>query len=87
MLFHRSSLQASSLWTGDAAATVLLLLRRPGCILCRDTAQALSALKPQLDEADVRLVCVVHEHIPREVKAFQQGGFWASEVYFDEGKQ
>ncbi len=56
---------ASKLWESQPVA--ILVLRRPGCILCRDEAQRLWAIKPALDRLGIGLVCVVHEWIQREV--------------------
>ena len=39
-------------------------------VLCRAEAKSLYALKPELDKLGVRLVCVVHESLPAEIKAF-----------------
>ncbi|GIL49954.1 hypothetical protein Vafri_6245 [Volvox africanus] len=74
---------ASSLWKSQPLA--ILVLRRPGCVLCRDEAQRLWKLKPEFDKLGVGLVCVVHEWIPREVNAFASG-FWPGPIYHDCGK-
>ncbi len=39
-------------------------------VLCRAEAKSLWALKPDLDKLGVRTVCVVHEGLPAEIKAF-----------------
>ncbi|MEW5315803.1 MAG: hypothetical protein WDW38_007208 [Sanguina aurantia] len=73
----------SSLW--DTQPTLIVLLRRPGCILCRDEASKVWAMKPELDKLGVGMVCVVHEWIQREVTAFTPA-FWGGQVYHDIGK-
>lgn len=78
------SVTASQLWTDRPS--VIFALRRPGCILCRDTAHKVESLADQLKQLNVRLICLVHEAIPREIKAFQPA-FWSHELYFDESKQ
>ncbi|GLC38296.1 hypothetical protein PLESTB_001751300 [Pleodorina starrii] len=74
---------ASTLWQSQPLA--VLILRRPGCVLCRDEAQRLWTLKPQFDQLGVGLVCVIHEWIPREVTAFT-AGFWPGPLYHDTSK-
>ncbi|GIL77792.1 hypothetical protein Vretimale_6668 [Volvox reticuliferus] len=71
---------ASTLWQSQPLA--VLILRRPGCVLCRDEAQRLWKLKPEFDKLGVGLVCTVHEWIPREVNAFA-AGFWPGPIYHD----
>lgn len=77
------TIEAASLWT--AQPQVVIILRRPGCVLCRDEAQKLWACKPELDKLGVGLVCVVHEWIQREVDAFV-AGFWPGPLYHDVDK-
>ncbi|EFJ52787.1 hypothetical protein VOLCADRAFT_127337 [Volvox carteri f. nagariensis] len=74
---------ASTLWQSQPLA--VLILRRPGCVLCRDEAQRLWKLKPEFERMGVGLVCVVHEWIPREVNAFTSG-FWPGPLYHDPSK-
>lgn len=74
---------ASTLWQSQPVA--FLVLRRPGCVLCRDEAQRLWALKPEFDRLGVALVCVVHEWIEREITAFT-AGFWPGPLYHDTSK-
>eukprot|EP00741_Cyanophora_paradoxa_P022782 tig00021517_g22003.t1 len=63
---------------------VLTLLRRFGCLLCREGAADLSKIKPQLDAAGVRMIAVAHEKLGYE--DFAKGNYWAGELYFDEEK-
>jgi hypothetical protein len=62
-------LEAESLW--NEHPVVFLLLRRPGCILCRYQARELwDHLQPQLHGMGVRLVCVIHEYLQAEVNSY-----------------
>ncbi|GAX76133.1 hypothetical protein CEUSTIGMA_g3576.t1 [Chlamydomonas eustigma] len=50
---------------------VLLMLRRPGCALCRYQAREMrDYLTPQLDLLGVRMVCVILEEKKNEVYSF-----------------
>jgi len=51
--------------------------------LCREEAQGLSSLKPQLDQHNFRLYAVVHENFG--VKGFQP--FFGGEVFYDAEKR
>jgi hypothetical protein len=46
----------------------VLLCRRPGCVLCRDEAQKLWKEQQALTDAGLKVACVVHEWIDREVR-------------------
>ncbi|PNW81862.1 hypothetical protein CHLRE_06g263550v5 [Chlamydomonas reinhardtii] len=74
---------AKTLWASQPVA--VLVLRRPGCVLCRDEAQRLWALKPEFDKLGVGLVCVVHEWIQREIDAFAPA-FWPGPLFHDTSK-
>jgi len=63
----------------------ILVLRRPGCSLCRDNAKKLYALKDDFEAASTTLVCVVHEGIKPEIEAFRNE-FWPGPLYLDEDK-
>ncbi|KAF8058031.1 prxl2a [Scenedesmus sp. PABB004] len=60
-------------------------IRRPGCVLCRDEAQKLWDARAELEAAGLRVVCIVHEWIDREIAAFAPA-FWGGEVFFDKDK-
>ena len=64
----QSSIKSDDLWKDQAV--LLLVLRRPGCVLCRGEAKSLWGKKAQFEELGVRMVCLVHEAIPDEIKAF-----------------
>lgn len=48
----------------------VVVLRRPGCLLCREEAVKVWADREAFAAAGVRLVCLVHEWIDREIAAF-----------------
>ncbi|KAI8100655.1 hypothetical protein M9434_005046 [Picochlorum sp. BPE23] len=82
-------ISAASLWTDSPALVVVL--RRPGCLLCRDQAIALWKSRETIanyaqgtDKQPTRMVCVLHEWKQREVDAFKE--FWGGELYHDETK-
>lgn len=60
-------------------------LRRPGCVLCRDTAQQVWEQHEALEAAGLRVVCLVHEWIEREITAFHPA-YWGGELYHDADK-
>jgi len=65
---------------------VIMLLRRPGCILCRYQARELwLGLKNPLERLGLDIVCVVHEWMDAEVAAFKP--YWPGAVYLDKDKQ
>ncbi len=64
----QSSIKSDDLWKDQAV--LVLVLRRPGCVLCRGEAKSLWGKKAQFEELGVRMVCLVHEAIPDEIKAF-----------------
>ncbi|KAG2500213.1 hypothetical protein HYH03_001791 [Edaphochlamys debaryana] len=74
---------AKTLWENGPVA--VLVLRRPGCVLCRDEAQRLWERRAAFERLGVKLVCVVHEWIQREVDAFSPG-FWPGPLYHDPSK-
>lgn len=75
-------MRAASLWA--ASPVLFFAVRRPGCVLCRDTAKQLWAgARARLEARGVRLVAVVHEWIDREVAAFHTDAFWPGELYHD----
>ncbi|XP_039029126.1 uncharacterized protein LOC120163207 [Hibiscus syriacus] len=58
-------MKASELWRYKP--TVLLCIRRPGCIMCRAEAHQLYAKKPIFDALGIQMLAVLHEHIESEV--------------------
>ena len=62
------SIKSDDLWKHQPV--LLLVLRRPGCVLCRGESKSLWSKKAQFEELGMRMVCLVHEAIPDEIKAF-----------------
>ncbi|KIH60545.1 hypothetical protein ANCDUO_09203 [Ancylostoma duodenale] len=69
--------QASSLFS--KGPTMVMAVRRPGCMLCRKEAAELSTLEPNMKAAGINLVAVVHE--TKGVNDFKP--YFKGEVYFD----
>lgn len=61
-----TEIKAKQLWERQPA--FVYCIRRPGCVLCRDEAQKLWKEHQTLQEAGMKVVCVVHEWIDREVR-------------------
>jgi hypothetical protein len=53
-------------------------------VLCRDIAQDLYSLKPELDRLGVALIGICHEWLPAEIAAFS--AYWPGDVYLDTTK-
>ncbi|CAN8016011.1 unnamed protein product [Ixodes persulcatus] len=68
-----------SLWRDQRC--VVMFFRRFACPYCRLDAVRLSKLKPQLDQANVRLVGIGHEKAGLE--DFQKQEFFKGELYID----
>ncbi|KAE8678403.1 putative Armadillo/beta-catenin-like repeat family protein [Hibiscus syriacus] len=73
-------MKASELWRYKP--TVLLCIRRPGCIMCRAEAHQLYAKKPIFDALGIQMLAVLHEHIESEVKDFWPR-YWGGVVILD----
>lgn len=78
-----STSQAGALWA--SAPCVVLVLRRPGCVLCRAEAQKLWAMEPELQRMGVNLACLLHEALPKEVASFAPA-YWPGPLYLDTTK-
>ncbi|KAG0452040.1 hypothetical protein HPP92_026164 [Vanilla planifolia] len=74
-------LKASELW--NEKPTVLLCIRRPGCIICRAEAHRLYSRKPVFDALGFQLVVVLHELIESQVKEFWPR-YWGGMVVIDQ---
>lgn len=90
--FRGNSVQASDLWSQNPA--LVIILRRPGCLLCRDQAIGIWNERERLaklsgdgssGKKETRLICIVHEWKDREIDAFTKD-YWGGEIYFDESK-
>ncbi|KAG0621536.1 hypothetical protein M758_3G027500 [Ceratodon purpureus] len=73
--------KASDLWAEKA--TLILVLRRPGCVMCRAEAHQLYTRKPIFDAMGIQLVVCLNEHIEGEVRAFWPR-YWGGMVVVDE---
>ena len=67
------TITSDELWASQPV--LLLVLRRPGCVLCRGESKSLWERKAEFQKLNVRMVCVLHEAIPAEVKDFWPD-FW-----------
>ncbi|CAM6081559.1 unnamed protein product [Calypogeia fissa] len=76
-------MKVAELWA--TKPTLLLCLRRPGCVMCRAEAHQLYARKPIFDAMGVQLVAVLNEYIDAEVKAFWPR-YWGGMVVVDRNR-
>eukprot|EP00197_Chlamydomonas_leiostraca_P012344 CAMPEP_0202872210 /NCGR_PEP_ID=MMETSP1391-20130828/20699_1 /ASSEMBLY_ACC=CAM_ASM_000867 /TAXON_ID=1034604 /ORGANISM="Chlamydomonas leiostraca, Strain SAG 11-49" /LENGTH=214 /DNA_ID=CAMNT_0049553201 /DNA_START=86 /DNA_END=730 /DNA_ORIENTATION=- len=74
------TISAQQLWQDQPC--VVLIIRRPGCVLCRAEAQRLWKLQPELSAAGVAMAAVVHEWRDAEVAAFAPA-YWPGPLYHD----
>ncbi|KAI7742759.1 hypothetical protein M8C21_021132 [Ambrosia artemisiifolia] len=73
-------MRASDLWRDKPS--LLLCIRRPGCIMCRAEAHKLYSKKPIFDALGINLLAVLHEHIESEVRDFWPR-YWGGVVLLD----
>ncbi|KAL8218573.1 hypothetical protein R6Q57_021946 [Mikania cordata] len=73
-------MRASDLWLDKPS--LLLCIRRPGCIMCRAEAHKLYSKKPIFDALGINLFAVLHEHIESEVRDFWPR-YWGGVVLLD----
>ncbi|KAG0615394.1 hypothetical protein M758_5G037900 [Ceratodon purpureus] len=73
--------KASDLWA--ESPTIILCLRRPGCVMCRAEAHQLYSRKPIFDAMGIQLVACLNEYIDAEVRAFWPR-YWGGMVVVDE---
>ncbi|KAK1416197.1 hypothetical protein QVD17_31986 [Tagetes erecta] len=73
-------MRASDLWREKPS--LLLCIRRPGCIMCRAEAHKLYSKKPIFDALGINLFAVLHEHIESEVRDFWPR-YWGGVVVLD----
>ncbi|PKA55833.1 Thioredoxin-like protein AAED1, chloroplastic [Apostasia shenzhenica] len=74
------AMKASELWVEKP--TVLLCIRRPGCIMCRAEAHQLYSRKPMFDALGFQLIAVLHEQLESEVKEFWPR-YWGGTMVVD----
>ncbi|KAI8923446.1 hypothetical protein BC831DRAFT_34347 [Entophlyctis helioformis] len=64
----------------SSGPVLFLVLRRPGCLMCREWASILSSYKETINSFGVRLVAVVKEDIGIEEFATH---YWKEDIYID----
>ena len=62
------TIKSDELWSTQPV--LLLVLRRPGCVLCRGESKSLWERRAEFDKLNMRMVCLVHEALPAEIEAF-----------------
>ncbi|KAJ1989243.1 hypothetical protein H4R33_002136 [Dimargaris cristalligena] len=77
-----TTIQSQSLWA--SRPVLVFVVRRPGCLLCREEAHTLAAQRATIEtELGVTMVAVVHE----ELGALEfQEQFWRGPLYLDSEK-
>ncbi|KHJ98628.1 hypothetical protein OESDEN_01382 [Oesophagostomum dentatum] len=73
--------EASTLFS--KAPTMVMAVRRPGCLLCRKEAAELSSLEPNMKAAGINLIAVVHE--TKGVDNFKP--YFKGDVYYDKERR
>ncbi|CAI2172370.1 20072_t:CDS:2 [Funneliformis geosporum] len=83
-LKDNSNFKAGKIW--ENAPALILVVRRPGCQLCREESVRISSLRELISgKMGLNMVAIVHENLNNEVEDFNQG-FWKGTVYFDKEK-
>ncbi|KAK3847120.1 MAG: hypothetical protein J3R72DRAFT_431900 [Linnemannia gamsii] len=76
------SFPAHELWKDQA--TVVIVIRRPGCQFCREEARIFDAQRHIIEnEMGIKMLCIVHEKEGADI--FQKES-WHGKVYFDQQK-
>lgn len=75
-------IQAAELWKD--APCVLVVFRRPGCVMCREIAATVWRLREILQKLDVNMYGLVHEPTWKQIKQFEK--FWPGPMYVDTSK-
>ncbi|KAJ1976998.1 hypothetical protein H4R35_002472 [Dimargaris xerosporica] len=77
-----ATIRSEALWQHEPA--LIFVVRRPGCVLCREQALALAARRQLIEEEyGVKMHAVVHE----ELGALEfQKEFWKGPLYLDTDK-
>ncbi|XP_072293364.1 peroxiredoxin-like 2A [Eucyclogobius newberryi] len=75
--------KAQALWQKTGA--VVMVVRRPGSLLCREEAAELSSVLPQLQDMEVPLFAVVKENIGKELDTFKK--YFTGKVYVDQQRK
>ncbi|KAL6780906.1 SELU1 [Auxenochlorella protothecoides x Auxenochlorella symbiontica] len=69
-----------SLWADSPV--LIIVMRRPGCILCREQTLAVWAEREKFEKLGVKLILTVHEWKQREIDAFAPE-YWGGAVFYD----
>ena len=89
--FWKRSLQGKNLPSAREAdilspsfCAVIMVLRRPGCPLCRAIAKKMWDLKPQLDALSppVGIICIVQENLKEQIAEVRKE-YWPGPLYLD----
>ncbi|XP_033835387.1 peroxiredoxin-like 2A [Periophthalmus magnuspinnatus] len=72
--------KARVMW--EKTGAVVMVVRRPGSLLCREEATELSSLQPQLQDMGVPLFAVVKQNIGKELDTFKK--YFTGKVYVDQ---
>ncbi|TPX61017.1 hypothetical protein SpCBS45565_g07357 [Spizellomyces sp. 'palustris'] len=75
-------IRAEKLW--ENGPCLVVVIRRPGCLLCREEASNVAKYKEQIQSQGVSLAAVVHERFG--AKDFGQKHWSGLPLYFDEKK-
>ena len=77
--------KSDELWEDPSRVTIVHVIRRPGCQLCREQAQLLSSIVSSLP--GVQLIGVVHEKkYIEDIVEFRKEYFGSNPVYYDEDR-
>ncbi|KAG9299387.1 hypothetical protein G9A89_014036 [Geosiphon pyriformis] len=72
---------AHTLW--QDSPVLVLVVRRPGCWICRNEALKLSSHRDLItDKLGIKMIAVIQENIEHEAEEFNNL-FWKSEIYWD----
>ncbi|CAG8580537.1 13697_t:CDS:2 [Ambispora leptoticha] len=80
----RKKIKARSLW--ENAPCLVLVVRRPGCWLCRQEAIKLATYRELItNKLGIDMIAVVHETVRNQVSDFNMD-YWMGSIYLDESK-
>ncbi|CAG8587379.1 5166_t:CDS:2 [Ambispora gerdemannii] len=77
-------IKACSLW--EKTPCLVLVVRRPGCWLCRQEAVKLATYRELItNKLGINMIAVVHETVGKQVSDFNMD-YWKGSIYLDESK-
>ncbi|RHZ45426.1 hypothetical protein Glove_680g37 [Diversispora epigaea] len=77
-----STFEANTLWQKEPV--LLLVVRRPGCQLCRQQSVKLASYRDLITtNLGIKMIAIVRENLEGEVEEFNKD-FWKGQVYLDE---